>query len=82
MFVGEAKHHVTGALEKLRSLSIAIPLRCVDIAIEFHDESFFRTAEVCDEGSDWMLTAELDAMEFAAAQCLPEHSLSTRLTSS
>lgn len=43
-------------------------------AIEFDHEISFDAGEVCDEGTDGMLAAELEAFEPAVAQVMPQQS--------
>jgi hypothetical protein len=48
-------------------------------AVQLHDDSRFRAAEIHDEWADRMLTAELEACQAPVSEKKPQLSFRTRL---
>jgi hypothetical protein len=48
---------------------------CVLRSVQFDDEFFLNTAEVCNVGWDWMLAAELEAIQLARPEKSPQLAL-------
>ncbi len=56
----------------MRSLiGIALGLPALLAVVELDRQSGFQTEEIGDVRADWLLAAELDAVELAAAQSCP-----------
>lgn len=50
--------------------------------IQFNNETLFRTAEVYDVWTDWMLASELEAVDLPRADKIPQASFGVRLVRS
>jgi hypothetical protein len=77
LLVREPQNHIVLTAEVTVAALIARSFLStpMDLSINFHDEPTIPAAEVRDEGSDDILTKELQAIELPAPKSLPEGSL-------
>lgn len=77
--VGEAEDAVARRLQQGVPLRVVLLRGGVDGAVELEDEAAVGAAEVGDEGPDWVLAAELQAVQAAGSQRVPEDDFNWRL---
>jgi hypothetical protein len=78
VIVRETKHTKSGCGEKLCPLGAALPLASVDVTIDFNSKPSLNTAEIKHERTDRMLPPELQPIQPATAQRVPQQVLSPR----
>jgi hypothetical protein len=71
-FIAESHHLITRCGQQPGALFILFDRFIVYIAIDFNDETEFGATEINHKGTDWMLAAELHAVEATVSQNLPE----------
>jgi hypothetical protein len=76
-FVREANDSIAELFKMLRC-SILIPLNLLQVngAVQFDNQATGRTAEICDELSQWMLPSEFIAVQLMTAQACPQQGFS------
>jgi hypothetical protein len=75
-FVREANDSIAELFKMLRSILIPLNLPQVNGAVKFDNQATGRTAEICDELSQWMLPAEFIAVQLMTAQACPQQCFS------
>ena len=71
MIRGKAQHHIAETAEVVVSLGIVLALLLVDVSVNFDDETVLRTYEIADVRTDWMLAADLLAIESMMPELSP-----------
>ena len=70
--VPEPEHVVSCIAQKLGSILVAGQFVCMLGTIDFDNQLRLWAEEIGEEWTDGMLTAELESIELAAAQALPQ----------
>jgi hypothetical protein len=79
--IREAKHPISGRDKECLTFSVVVPLPAMHLAVELDDKMSFDTAEVKNERTKRMLSAELHPIQTPSAESCPKQVLSTRLAS-
>ena len=72
---GDAQHVQPKSFQQLLSLLVRLSLVRVNGSVDLDDEPRFVAIEVYNEGSDWLLPAELEVSQLSISQRAPKHSL-------
>ena len=75
LMVPEPQHAISRIAQKPVSTFVARQFVRVLRTIDLDNQLRLRAKEICEEWTDWMLTAELESIELAAAQARPESML-------
>jgi hypothetical protein len=75
-FVREANDSIAELFKMLRSILIPLNLPQVNGAVKFDNQATGRTAEICDEPSQWMLPSKFIAVQLMTAQVCPQQGFS------
>ena len=77
-FISKSNDPIAKLFELVRPLFILFSLQVVDVAVNLYHQSSFRTVEIGDKWSKWMLAAEFQTKELTVAQALPKQLLGSR----
>jgi hypothetical protein len=69
--IGESQDPIASRLQDRFAFGVLFALLLVNAAVEFDGQSTFWAAEIDDERSDWMLSAELQPIQSTTPKRLP-----------
>lgn len=68
---GDSQDTVAACFQLALACQIGFLLSRMNRSVDFHDQALYRTAKVCNEGADWVLSPKCATLQPAASQLLP-----------